>query len=187
MFQHLLEAIAQSLDSRKIPYMVVGGQAVLLYGEPRLTRDIDVTLGIGPERQSEISDLAAGLGWQVLIDSPAEFVEKSLVLPCVDPHSGIRVDFIFSFSVYERQAMERVRRVPMGRAEVRFAAVEDLIIHKLVAGRPRDVEDVRNILLKKPAMDMPYLRRWLEEFDRSLGGSHLQNLERLLKFSDSTT
>ncbi|GAH87084.1 unnamed protein product, partial [marine sediment metagenome] len=25
--------------------MIIGGQAVLLYGEPRLTRDIDVTLG----------------------------------------------------------------------------------------------------------------------------------------------
>jgi len=29
--------------------MVIGGQAVLLYGEPRLTRDIDITLGIGVE------------------------------------------------------------------------------------------------------------------------------------------
>jgi hypothetical protein len=27
--------------------MVIGGQAVLLYGEPRLTKDIDIALGIG--------------------------------------------------------------------------------------------------------------------------------------------
>ena len=43
MFQQLLETIALSLEKRGIPYMVIGGQAVLLYGEPRLTRDIDVT------------------------------------------------------------------------------------------------------------------------------------------------
>lgn len=159
--------------------MVVGGQAVLLYGEPRLTRDIDVTLGIGPDRQNEISDLAAGLGWKILIDSPAAFVEKTLVLPCVDPQSGIRVDFIFSFSVYERQAMERVRRVPMGKKEVCFAAIEDLIIHKIVAGRPRDLEDIRNILKKKPQLDLPYLHRWLGEFDQSLGGSFSQRFEEL--------
>ncbi len=179
MFQHLLEALANSLDSRNIPYMIVGGQAVLLYGEPRLTRDIDVTLGIGPDRQPEISELVAGLGWQTLIESPAAFVEKSLVLPCVDPQSAIRVDFIFSSSVYESEAMERVRRVPMGKTEVCFAAIEDLIIHKIVAGRPRDLEDIRNILRKKPQLDLPYLHRWLGEFDQSLRGSLSQRFEEL--------
>ena len=53
MFNSLLKAIAQSLDRRGIPYMVIGGQAVLLYGEPRQTRDIDVTMGIGPERVTD--------------------------------------------------------------------------------------------------------------------------------------
>ncbi|MDI3467220.1 MAG: hypothetical protein OJF50_006041 [Nitrospira sp.] len=46
MFTRLLERLATALDLAKIPYMIIGGQAVLLYGEPRLTRDIDVTLGI---------------------------------------------------------------------------------------------------------------------------------------------
>ncbi len=36
MFQKLLENIASALDERNLPYMVIGGQAVLLYGEPRL-------------------------------------------------------------------------------------------------------------------------------------------------------
>ena len=47
MFQLLLKKIAFELSSNSIPYMVIGGQAVLLYGEPRLTKDIDITLGIG--------------------------------------------------------------------------------------------------------------------------------------------
>lgn len=46
MFERLLERLAGSLDRHKIPYMVIGGQAVLVYGEPRLTRDIDVTVGV---------------------------------------------------------------------------------------------------------------------------------------------
>jgi hypothetical protein len=162
----------------------VGGQAVLLYGEPRLTRDIDVTLGIGPDRLQEILALVAELRWQILTDSPAEFVGKSLVLPCLEPASGVRVDFIFSFSLYERQAMERVRRVPLGKAEVRFASVEDLIISKTVAGRPRDLEDVRSILLKKPPLDLPYIHRWLQEFDQSLGESFLQRFEQLRQAAD---
>ena len=42
MFEDLLEKIAITLDKKGIPYMVIGGQAVLVYGEPRLIRDIDI-------------------------------------------------------------------------------------------------------------------------------------------------
>ena len=45
-----------------------------------------------------------------------------------------------------------------------FAAVEDLIIHKLLAGRPRDLEDVRGVLARVPAIDEAYLTRWLSSF-----------------------
>ncbi|NVL90146.1 MAG: hypothetical protein HWN69_04000 [Desulfobacterales bacterium] len=45
MFQKLLGRLANELSNLHIPYMVIGGQAVLLYGEPRLTKDIDITLG----------------------------------------------------------------------------------------------------------------------------------------------
>jgi hypothetical protein len=46
MFQSILVKLAKAFDSQQIPYIVIGGQAVLLYGEPRLTRDINITLGI---------------------------------------------------------------------------------------------------------------------------------------------
>ena len=41
MFQEILESIALELDRRGISYMVIGGQAVLYYGIPRLTQDIE--------------------------------------------------------------------------------------------------------------------------------------------------
>ena len=46
MFERLLQRLSRELEARSITYMVIGGQAVLLYGEPRLTRDIDITLGL---------------------------------------------------------------------------------------------------------------------------------------------
>ncbi len=45
MFQRLLERLSKKLVKSNIPYMVIGGQTVLLYGEPRLTRGIDITIG----------------------------------------------------------------------------------------------------------------------------------------------
>jgi hypothetical protein len=41
---------------------------------------------------------------------------------------------------------------------------EDLIIHKLVAGRPRDLEGVRGVLLRNPRIDEAYLLKWLPSF-----------------------
>jgi predicted nucleotidyltransferase len=179
MFQQLLESIAQGLERLGIPYMVIGGQAVLLYGEPRLTRDIDITLGTDPGRLREVSDWVQGNGWQVLVETPAEFVGRTMVLPCLDPATAIRIDFIFSFSFYEQQALKRARRVSMGKAEVCFASLEDLIIHKILAGRPRDLEDVRSILLKNRALDLDYVHQWLREFDRSLGEKSLEQFGNL--------
>lgn len=179
MLQQLLEKIALALDSRNIPYMVIGGQAVLLYGEPRLTRDIDLTLGVGLERWKEIDELARSLGWEPKANR--EFTEKTMVLPCVDRESGIRLDLIFSHSPFERQAMERVRRVAVGRAQVRFASAEDLIVHKVVAGRPRDLEDVKNILGKNRDLDITYMKRWFAEFDASLQEKFTDRFETVRK------
>jgi len=47
MFEQILEQLALGLERRSIPYIVIGGQAVLLYGKPRLTRDIDLILRVG--------------------------------------------------------------------------------------------------------------------------------------------
>ena len=46
----LLEGLTRGLETRGIPFMLIGGQAVLLHGQPRFTEDIDATLGVGPDR-----------------------------------------------------------------------------------------------------------------------------------------
>ena len=55
----------------------------------------------------------------------------------------------------------------IGDRFVRFAAVEDVIIHKIFAGRPRDMEDIRHIVIKNPSIDRAYIRKWLRKFDKS--------------------
>ena len=46
MFEKILSSIGTSLNRHNLPYMVVGGKALLLYREPRLTMDIDIALGV---------------------------------------------------------------------------------------------------------------------------------------------
>jgi predicted nucleotidyltransferase len=181
MFRELLEKLAQALEASGVPYMVIGGQAVLLYGEPRLTRDIDITLGVGPEHANDILAVAKTSGLEALVESVSDFVHQTLILPCQQGGTGIRVDFIFSFSPYEQQALQRARIVEIGQARVRFASLEDLIIHKIFAGRPRDLEDARIILLKNQSTDVDYIRKWLAEFEQALNEPYGERFEALWK------
>lgn len=103
-----------------------------------------------------------------------------MVLPSQDVPSGIRVDFIFSHSDYERQAIERAKKVMFGETFVRFASLEDLVIHKIIAGRPRDIEDVSSILLKNPEYDYHYIADWLKKFDDSLSENFLETFKKLV-------
>jgi hypothetical protein len=180
MFEKLLEKIASELDKSNIPYMVIGGQAVLLYGEPRLTRDIDITLGVSTNQLDKILGVVETIGLNPLVD-PETFTMKTMVLPCRSPDTDIRVDFIFSFSPYEQQAMERVRIVQMGNGNVKFASAEDLIIHKIFAGRPRDLEDVENVLIKNPEVDIAYVRHWLTELSDVVKKPFLAQFDKALK------
>ena len=177
MFRELLEQIGLGLDALGIPYMVIGGQAVLLYGEPRLTRDIDVTVGAGPDRLADLLRWAGQRNWRILSENPPDFVQKTLVLPCLEPTGGVRIDFVFGVSAYEQQAIERARRELMGRAQVCFASVEDVLIHKIVAGRPRDLEDARSILAKQRTIDTDYVRHWLRQFEDSLDEKFCERFE----------
>jgi hypothetical protein len=69
---------------------------------------------------------------------------------------------------------------------VKFASCEDVIIHKMIAGRAIDLEDIKNILIKnKSSVDKKYIIQWLSQF--SVMGEYkqvVQKFERLLKTID---
>jgi len=168
LFEELLVRIAAALSSRNLPYMIIGGQAVLLYGEPRLTKDIDITLGVNIDRLPDLLSIVEELSLALLPEDVPTFVQRTLVLPVLERNTGIRVDFIFSFTPYETQAIGRAKRIILSGQEVCFASLEDLILHKIFAGRPRDLEDVKILILKNPVIDVSYIGHWLKEFEASV-------------------
>ena len=167
MFEQLISRIAAELRRAGIPYMIIGGQAVLLHGVPRMTKDIDITLGVDTQDLDKVVKAIAAIGLEIIPDPFESFVERTFVLPARHQESGIRVDFIFSFIPYERQAIDRAKPVLLAGEPVMFASAEDVIIHKCFAGRPRDLEDARSIIIKNPDFDQAYVRHWLKELETS--------------------
>lgn len=181
MFQNLLRRTATELNRRHIPYMIIGGQAVLLYGEPRLTKSVDITLGIGINGLGRVITAAKRLKLKILVSGAEEFVSETMVLPTIDEKSASRVDFIFSSSAYERTAIKRAVSVRIGKTPVRFASLEDLVIHKIISGRARDFEDIKSVLLKNPRHNVRYISTWLRKFDAALEENFSQSFRKILK------
>ncbi len=182
MFEEILAKIGIAFKKNKIPYMIIGGQAVLLYGEPRLTRDIDITLGLTIDHLDEILNIVYSLNLKPLPDNIESFVRQTMVLPSLDESTGIRLDLIFSYTPYKTEAIKRAREIKILSEKVYFASPEDVIIHKIFAGRPRDLEDVRTILLKNPDIDIQYIQNWLKEFDEASDKKDFQKIfEKILR------
>lgn len=181
MFEKLIKKIGKTLKEASIPYMIIGGQAILLYGEPRLTKDIDITLGVGVEKWREIFELAQKMGLKPILENIEDFVKRTFVLPTRDKITNIRVDFIFSYTPYERQAIERAKKITINGFPVNFASKEDVIIHKIFSGRARDIEDIKSIILKNPKINFGYIKKWLKEFDKATKGGFLKLFKKILK------
>ena len=176
-FAELIIRVSNALRSEELPFMLIGGQAVLLHGQPRLTEDIDITLGVSPEALPLVLNACREASLDILPDDPAGFVNETYVLPAVDPAFSIRLDFIFSDLPYERQAIERAVMVELHDASIPFASAEDLILHKLFSGRPRDIEDIRGVVrIRGESLDWDYIGYWTEEFSAVSGKENLPAL-----------
>jgi len=175
----LIEKIAKEFEKHKIDYMIIGGQAVLIYGEPRLTKDIDITIGANIDKYWDILNIVQNLNLKILPKEPYKFVKDTMVLPLLDEKTGFRIDLIFSSTEYKKEALKRVNKIKIGDTYVNYVSVEDLIIYKIISGRERDLEDRKTILIKNKKIDEKYILKWLKEFEKILN----KNLrETFMKF-----
>ncbi len=163
----LLEAAAEIvalLESQDVPYVIVGGLAVQYWGEPRTTRDVDVTILVTPERFEVIANEILQR-FRPRMSDALSFAQRHRIL-LVSSSQGFPIDISLGIPGYEEEVMRRAARVSFkGMPEMRLICAEDLIVHKCVAGRARDREDVERILIRQQlVVDVDYIRRWLQDF-----------------------
>jgi predicted nucleotidyltransferase len=161
--------------------MIIGGQAVLIYGEPRMTKDIDITIGLDINGLEKLKKIIKELNLKIIPKNYKKFLEETMVLPTIDEKTKIRIDFIFSFSNYGKEALKRVKKIKVDEVKVNYASIEDLIIRKIIAGRERDLEDVKSILLKNKKINENYILKWLSEFESVLQENLIERFKKVKK------
>lgn len=171
----LLE-MAALLDELRLPYMLIGGVAVGLWGEARATLDVDFTIWVEPEQfESTIQTLAARLSLRTA--QPLESARQTRVLP-VRASNGVFVDLLFAAWPIEKQAIERAVLRNIAGAEVRLTALDYLLYLKLISERPKDQADADALLRRhRGRVDLS----WLEAELTALAESVAQP-ELLLRF-----
>jgi len=156
-----LEAFLQSRGWR---FCFIGGLAVQHWGEPRLTRDLDVSLltGFGGERAYVESLVSV---YSPRIEDAIEFALTRRVL-LVRSESGVGIDVSLAALPYEELAVNRAIPVEMlPGSSVRLCSPEDLIVMKMFAGRDTDLRDVRSVIVRQSerGLDWRYIETHLAD------------------------
>lgn len=152
------------LEKASTPYAIIGGLAVQYWGESRTTRDVDIVVLV-PDVEVDRFVESVLQEFPPRVKNASAFARENRVL-LVATEDGTPIDIAFGIPGYEGIAIERATAVDIpGVGSMRLLVPEDLVIHKCVAGRPRDLEDVRLVLVRQGEhMDIDYIREWLDQF-----------------------
>jgi len=168
----LLAALRPVLD-RWGRWYLFGAQAVTSYGVPRLSADVDVTVALVPEAPDRFARDMEAAGFTMQVDDP-EFVRRTRVMPFTHAATGMPVDVVLAGSGLEDEFLDRAVLTDLGGISVPLIEIGDLIIAKVLAGRPKDLDDARALWrLHGPRLDANRIRHTLRLLEEALTQSGL--------------
>ena len=162
------------------PFCFIGGIAVQRWGNPRFTVDVDLTLmtGYGSEERfvdSVLDDLEPRRA------DARQFALLHRVL-LARSRKGVDVDIALGALPFEERSVARASVWNLGSGgELRTCSAEDLIVHKVFAGRDRDWDDVRGVLARRHGtLDWTIIRGELPPLlDLKQAPEAMQRLEKI--------
>jgi hypothetical protein len=170
----LLADLGRALRVLGVPWYLFGARAAILHGVARLTADVDVTVRLPPEISSE--SLVAGLerhGFVLRVTDPG-FVRRTRVMPFVHAETALPLDVVIAGPGLEDQFLARAVFTDIEGAEIPVGTAEDIVIMKVLAGRPKDIDDVVAILAAQgERFDADYAKALLLTLEEALGQSDL--------------
>jgi hypothetical protein len=151
-----LSVLAEIFQSLSIRWALIGALAANRYrASARLTQDVDVLLaGIGPNGALELALRKAG--WSIRRAS-----SEGDLLRLRHADLGM-ADLLIAGTQYQQEALARARTETISGQAVSVLTAEDVIVHKLIAGRSQDIADIEAIVSASVPLDDDYIDRWAE-------------------------
>ena len=173
---HVLEAIEH-------PSAIIGGIAVIAWGFARFTADIDCAIAASSDEIEEILSQFERGGFEARVAEPAAFAAKNLVLLLRHQKTGVELDASLAQLGFEGEALRGAVVKRFGGVKIRVPSLTDLLIYKMVAGRPRDQQDVEELLALGETVDIVRVTSTLASFDELLDTDRKTGWLRLVEKS----
>jgi predicted nucleotidyltransferase len=162
-----LQRVDTFLRELGIPYVVIGGIANAVRGEPRATHDADLKVLVQGMTIAEFRALAE-TRFKPYRRPWLGRAESALIIS-IEVAPDMIVDMLVAVLPYEEQAIHRAEMIEVEGLALPICTAEDLIVHKAIADRPKDWLDIEKILLRQGAkLDTEYVRSWLIQFADAL-------------------
>jgi hypothetical protein len=170
------------MRKRRLRWYVFGAQAAVAYGRPRMTADVDVTVDPGPTDTLALVEALSRAGFVLRADLGEGFLREARLLPLVHCRTAMPVDVVLAGPGLHGEFLARRRLVDVGGVRIPMISPEDLVVTKVLAGRPKDLEDLRGVLLEQEDLDLDRARAVLGELEKALDdGRLLRRLDRIVR------
>jgi hypothetical protein len=158
----LLRVFVERLERLRLRYMVTGSVASMLYGEPRMTHDVDLVLALRDDAEAE--RLCAGFPDAEFYCPPLEVVRVEARraqrghFNIIHHDTGMKADvYMAGDDALHRWALDNVRMVSIGGLNAPLAPPEYVVLRKLEyfreGGSDKHLRDIRAMLRVLPAED----------------------------------
>lgn len=150
-------------------WYLFGAQAALLYGAVRLTADVDVTVDAGDLDLAELLRELRANGLEPRVADPVGFAQRTQVVPLAHASSSIPVDVILAGPGLEPVFLARAEIHAVEGVRIPVARAEDIVTMKILAGRPKDIDDATAILAARgDRLDLSMVRDTLQMLEDAL-------------------
>lgn len=168
------------LKKEKYEYMVIGGIAAAIMGEPRLTADVDIDILLDKDDISDFLNKAKKAGFKF----DAGKCKKTAMATAVFQirYGDFHIDFIMASTEFENEAFRRKQEMALYNTKAFFPTPEDLILLKIIPGRPQDLLDAEKIVTRyRKKLDVKYLENWAKQLSDEAQDLRIFNeLQKLL-------
>jgi hypothetical protein len=159
----------KTLAASNLTMAVMGGIALASWKHVRATRDVDLLLGLGGHDLDAVLEKLSAAGIRAKRDPPVVNLGKLRLIQCLYEPAGafmdLQIDLMLAECPYQLQALERRLPEKLAGLDVPVAILtcEDLLLHKLLAGRIIDQADCAVLIqLHHDRLDFSYLREWAD-------------------------
>lgn len=161
----VLALVTSRLDRAGIAYMVTGSMAAGFYGQPRMTRDVDLVVELGADDPERLEELFRDV-FLLDADVARAAMAHRTMFNAIHREAFVKVDFVIrKAEPFRIEEFARRRRVVLDGHEMWMVSPEDLILAKLAWARTSGSEvqarDVRAVIAAQRArLDWDYLDTW---------------------------